>query len=316
MNESPCFIGIDVSKHTLDVHVLPSGEHWTLAHTDQEIAGLAQRLNDTRADSLVVLEATNTFWQACATGLASSGLRVAVVNPRQVRDFARALGILAKTDRLDAQVLARFAERIRPPVRPLPSAECQVAAELLSRRAQLMGMRSAEKNRLSSARAQRVRHDIETSIAFLDKRLAALDEEIDQWIKHTPLDQTRANLLDSFQGIGQQTSHTLVLALPELGALTSKQVAALVGLAPLARDSGKHQGRRQISGGRSAVRAALYMPTLTAIRCNPVIRDFYQRLIQSGKHHYVAITACMRKILVILNAMLKSGKPWAPTQKA
>lgn len=314
MNPSTVFVGIDVSKEALEVHLLPSGEHFALLNSEAEIAGLARRLRDLKSDTLVVLEATNVFWQTAATALASAGLRVAVVNPRQVRDFAKALGVLAKTDRLDAQVLALFAERIRPPARPLPSAQCQVASELLSRRAQLMGMRVAEKNRLSTARAKRVRKDIEATLTFLEKRLQAMDDEIDQWLKTTPIDQTRLDLLTSFAGIGPQTARTLAIALPELGTLTAKQISALVGLAPFPNDSAKHQGQRHIRGGRATVRTSLYMPTLAAIRCNPVIGQFYRRLTKAGKHHYVAITACMRKILVILNAMLKSGQPWIAPQ--
>ncbi len=312
MNTSTVFVGIDVAKETLDVHLLPAGEHWTLLNNEAEVAELAKRLCALKADTLVVLEATNVFWQVAATVLASAGLRVAVVNPRQVRNFAKALGVLAKTDRIDAEVLALFAERIRPPARPLPDAQCQVAAELLSRRAQLMGMRVAEKNRLATARAKQVRKDIETTLSFLEKRLHAMDEELDQWLKTTPIDQTRLNLLTSFAGIGPQTARTLAIALPELGSLTGRQISALVGVAPMNDDSGKHQGQRHIRGGRSMVRTSLYMPTLTAIRCNPVIAQFYQRLVKAGKHHYVAITACMRKILIILNAMLKSGQPWTP----
>lgn len=314
MNEPRYFVGIDVSKDTLDVHLLPGGEHWALKNDGPEVAALAQRLIELEQPVLVVMEATNVFWQTAATALASAGLRVAVVNPRQVRDFARALGRLAKTDRIDAEVLALFARQIRPPVRALPSAACQEAAELLSRRAQLMGMRVAEKNRLATARAKKVRHDIEATVAFLEQRLAALDEEIDQWLRRSPVDQTRVDLLTTFTGIGDHTARTLAITLPELGTLTSKQVGALAGLAPFARDSGAKHGKRQISGGRATVRACLYMPTLTATRFNPVIRALYQRLIQAGKHHYVAITACMRKVLVILNAMVKHNRPWQPPQ--
>ena len=310
MSKTPYFVGIDVSKKTLDVHILHVEKSWTSNNDEAGVAEINQHLLSLDGDVTVVLEATNVFWQLAATSLASAGIKVAVVNPRQVRDFARAMGILAKTDKLDAMVLALFAERVKPKAHPLPSKDCQVAAELLARRAQLMAMRVAEKNRLCSARAKRVRKDIEGTLAFLDKRLAAIDKDIDKWLKTTPLDQSRVDLLTSFTGIGQQTARTLVLTLPELGTLTSKQVAALVGVAPMARDSGKHQGKRYIRGGRGIVRASLYMPTLTAIRCNPIIAKFYQRLINSGKHHFVAMTACMRKIVVILNAMLKAEQPW------
>jgi transposase len=310
MSQYTVFVGIDVSKDVLDVHVLPDGQCWQVRNDEAGCAQLSERLGTMCASMLVVMEATNVFWRLGATCLASAGLAVAVVNPRQVRDFAKATGQLAKTDAIDAKVLAAFAQRIGPPVRALPSEQCQVAAELLSRRAQLMGMRVAEKNRLSTARANRVQKDIRALIAFLDKHLGALDEELDQWLKSTPIDQSRFNLLKSFTGIGDRSAKSLLISLPELGTLSSKQIGALAGLAPFARESGKMRGTRHIRGGRTSVRCALYMPAITAIRCNPVIRALYARLIKAGKHHYVAITACMRKMLVILNAMLKSNQKW------
>lgn len=316
MNEPTSFVGIDVSKNTLDVHVLPAGDHWQLANDPAGCAQLSERLKPLGETALVVMEATNVFWRMATTALVGARLRCAVVNPRQVRDFAKAMGLLAKTDAIDAKVLAEFAQRIKPPVRPLPSTQCQLAAEMLGRRAQLMGMRVAEINRLATATAKRVRRDIQTTISFLDKRLAAMDEEIDHWLQSTPIDQSRADLLQSFTGIGSTTSRSLLITLPELGTLSGKQIAALAGLAPFAKDSGNARGKRHIAGGRSIVRAALYMPALCAITHNPVIRALYQRLIHAGKHHYVAITACMRKILVILNAMLRSHQPWKAPQWA
>jgi transposase len=316
MSESTSFVGIDVSKNVLDVHILPAGEHWQVSNDEAGCAQLIERLKPLGEAVLVVMEATNVFWRMAAAALAGAGLACAVVNPRQVRDFAKAMGKLAKTDVLDAQVLALFAQRIKPPVRALPSAQCQVAAEMLARRAQLMGMRVAEKNRLTTASAKKVRKDIEVTIAFLEKRLSALDQEIDTWLQSTPIDQSRANLLQSFTGIGQNTARSLLITLPELGRLSGKQIGALAGLAPFAKDSGNKRGERHISGGRTAVRAALYMPAITAIQHNPVIRALYQRLVQAGKHHYVAITACMRKMLVILNAMLRSNQPWKAPHNA
>jgi transposase len=316
MSESTSFVGIDVSKNVLDVHVLPAGEHWQVSNDGAGCAQLIERLKPLGEAVLVVMEATNVFWRMAAAALASAGLACAVVNPRQVRDFAKAMGKLAKTDALDAEVLALFAQRIQPPVRALPSAQCQEAAEMLGRRAQLMGMRVAEKNRLASASAKKVRKDIQTTIAFLEKRLEAMDEEIDTWLQSTPIDQTRANLLQSFTGIGENTARSLLITLPELGRLNGKQIGALAGLAPFAKDSGNKRGQRHIAGGRSIVRAALYMPAITAIQHNPVIRALYQRLVQAGKHHYVAITACMRKMLVILNAMLRSNQPWKDPRNA
>jgi transposase len=316
MSEFRSFVGIDVSKDALDVGVLPEGQQWQVANDQAGCAQLVERLKPLGETVLVVMEATNVFWRMAAAALAGAGLACAVVNPRQVRDFAKSMGKLAKTDALDAQVLALFAQRVKPPVRALPSAQCQVAAELLGRRAQLMGMRVAEKNRLASASAKRVRKDIEATIAFLEKRLGALDQEIDSWLQSTPIDQSRADLLQSFTGIGQNTARSLLITLPELGRLNGKQIGALAGLAPFAKDSGKKRGQRHIAGGRSIVRAALYMPAISAIQHNPVIRALYQRLVQAGKHHYVAITACMRKMLVILNAMLKSNQPWKAPQNA
>ena len=307
MSQYTKFVGIDVSKDTLDVHTLPDGQTWQVGNDDAGAAALAQRVPP---GALVVMEATNVYWRLVASTLASAGLAVAVVNPRQVRDFAKATGQLAKTDATDAQVIALFGQRIEPPVRALASQQCQMAAELLSRRSQLMGMYVAEKNRLGTARAKRVRADINTTIGFLQKRLDALDKELDQWLKSTPIDQSRIDLLKSFTGIGDKSAKSLLIALPELGRINNKQIAALAGLAPFASDSGKKRGARHIRGGRSVVRAALYMPAVTAMRCNPVIRALYERLISAGKNHYVAITACMRKILVILNAMVRSNTPW------
>lgn len=316
MSEYMTFVGIDVSRDRLDVFVLPQQQAFALSNDASGVAQLCHRLQELGEHTLVVMEATNTFWKLSATQLGSAGLKVAVINPRQVRDFARATGRLAKTDAIDAQVLALFAQAVCPPVRSLPDEHCELARELLARRAQLMNMRIAEKNRLSSARGKKVRKDIEAMIAFLEGRLQGLDEQIDQWLKSTPIDQTRVDLLKSFKGIGQGSARALLVGVPELGSLTGKQISALVGLAPIARDSGKKRGQRHIGGGRASVRAALYMPALTAARCNPVIRELYQRLIRAGKHHYVAITACMRKMLVILNAMLKTQTPWQTPQIA
>ena len=316
MSEPTSYVGIDVSKNTLDVHVLPGDQQWRVVNDQAGCVELVERLKPLGETVLVVMEATNVFWRMAAAALAGAGVACAVVNPRQVRDFAKAMGQLAKTDALDAHVLALFAQRIRPPVRALPDTQCQVAAEMLARRMQLMSMRVAEKNRLATVTAKKVRKDIEATIAFLEKRLSALDQDIDSWLQSTPIDQSRANLLQSFTGIGQTTARSLLITLPELGRLNGKQIGALAGLAPFARDSGKHRGERHIGGGRAVVRAALYMPALCAIQHNPVIRTLYQRLIHAGKHHYVAITACMRKILVILNAMIRSNQPWIQPKNA
>jgi transposase len=315
MNEYASYVGIDVSKDALEVHVLPGAQRFSEPNDAAGVAALGQRLSGLGGRVLVVMEATNVYWRLAAVQLSALGLAVAVINPRQGRDFAKALGRMAKTDGIDAEVLALFAQRIEPPVRALPSEQCEQARELVSRQGQLMGMYIAEKNRLSTARAQRVREDIRATVAFLNQRLKALDQDIDAWLRTTEVDQSRADLLVSFKGIGTRTARTLLILVPELGQLSAKQISALIGLAPMARDSGAQRGQRHIGGGRANVRAALYMPALTAIRCNPVMRSFYQRLKQAGKHHYVAIAACMHKMVIILNAMLKSGRPWQPVQQ-
>ena len=310
MDRYGTYVGIDVSKDRLDVYLLPDEQARSFANDEPGIAELREYLKERRGKLLAVMEATNVFWKLAATHLHAARLNVAVVNPRQVRDFAKATGTLAKTDAIDAKVLAWFAQRVSPPVRAPRSEQCEVARELLARRAQLMGVRIAEKNRLSSAEGKIVRKDIEALITFLDKRLEALDRKIDQWLEATPIDQSRVDLLKSFNGIGPTTARALLVGVPELGSLSGKQISALVGLAPFARDSGKKRGQRHTTGGRTAVRAALYMPAIAALRCNPAIKTFYKRLIAAGKHHFVAITACMRKMLVILNAMLKTNQPW------
>ena len=224
MSESTSFVGIDVSKNVLDVYGLPSAEHWQVSNDEAGCAQLVERLKPLGEAVLVVMEATNVFWRMAAAALAGAGLACAVVNPRQVRDFAKAMGTLAKTDAIDAKVLADFAQRVNPPVRALPDAQCQVAAEMLGRRLQLMGMCVAEKNRLATASAKKVRKDIEATIAFLEKRLGALDHEIDTWLQSTPIDQSRADLLQSFTGIGQHTARSLLITLPELGRLNGRSV--------------------------------------------------------------------------------------------
>ena len=312
MNKYNVYVGIDVSKHRLDVYLRPNERASSFENDESGVGQLREYLKNQAGEMLIVMEATNVFWKLAATQLVAARLKVAVVNPRQVRDFAKATGTLAKTDTIDAKILALFAERVCPPVRAMPDDQCEVARELLARRSQLMAMRIAEKNRLSSARGKPVRKDIEVAIKFFDERLNALDQEIDQWLRATPVDQSRVNLLTSFRAIGPNTARALLIGVPELGTLTGKQISALVGLAPFARDSGKKRGQRHIGGGRSAVRSALYMPAIAALRFNPVIRAFYDRMIAAGKHHYVAITACMRKMLVILNAMVKANRPWIP----
>jgi transposase len=303
-----CFIGIDVSKATLDVAALPDGESWTVTNDELGLAELAPRLV-ALAPVLVVLEATGGFEMLAALTLAQAGLPVAVVNPRQVRDFARAMGQLAKTDALDAGLLAAFAQRVRPEPRPLPDEAAQLLESLLTRRRQLVEMLTAEKNRLGFARGP-VKRDITQHIRWLEKRLADVEGDLQDAVAASPLYQAKSDLLRSVPGVGPVTALTLLASLPELGQLSRHQIAALVGVAPMNRDSGTRRGKRLVWGGRAPVRAVLYMATLVGLKHNPVLRRFYDRLRAAGKPFKVAATACMRKLLTILNAMLKHERRW------
>jgi transposase len=260
--------------------------------------------------SVIVVEATGGYETPVGAELGAAGLRVAVVNPRQVRDFAKATGRLAKTDRLDAQTLAHFGHAVRPPPRPLRDEEAQALAALVERRRQVVAMRTAEEHRLGATRVTLVRTRIQAHLAWLDTELRDVDEDLRQRLQASPLWREQDDLLRSVPGIGLILSLTLLADLPELGRLSHAQIAALVGVAPLNRDSGTLRGRRAVWGGRAAVRAVLYMATLRATRCNPVIRTFYERLLAVGKAKKVALVACMRKLLIILNAMLKHQTPW------
>jgi len=302
------FVGIDVSQDRLDVALAPSGEAWAVNNDEAGIHQLVTRLRPL-APQLIVLEATGRLELPAVAALAATGLPVVVVNPRQSRDFARARGQLAKTDTLDARDLALFAERLRPQVRPLPDAQTQALADLVARRRQIVEMLVAEKNRLHRA-SRRVAQDIRRHIAFLEKQLHELDDQLQETIQASPVWLEKQALLMSVKGIGPAVSATLLAHLPELGCLNRRQIAALVGVAPLARDSGKYRGPRTIWGGRARVRAPLYMAVLVAMRWNPVIKAFYQRLCAAGKKKKVALTACMRKLLTILNAMLKTKTAW------
>ena len=302
------FVGIDVSKAQLDVAVRPSGETWTVAHDEAGLSALVARLRGL-APTLIVLEATGGLEVVLAGALATAALPVAVVNPRQVRDFARSTGTLAKTDRLDAQSLAHFAEALRPQPRPLPDAQAQELSALLQRRRQLVEMLTAEKNRLLSA-ASPIRKRLRTHITWLERELQSTNTALAEAIRQSPMWREKDELLQSVPGVGPVVTSTLLASLPELGTLTHKQIAALVGVAPLNRDSGTLRGRRTVWGGRAQVRAVLYMGAIVAARFNPVIRVFYQRLQRAGKAKKVALTACMRKLLTILNAMLKHRTPW------
>jgi transposase len=305
------FIGIDVSKATLDVHVLPGGEAWSVPNEDAAVRTLVARLAALQA-TLIVMEATGGLERRVLAALLVAKLPAVAVNPRQVRDFAKATGHLAKTDALDARILALFADRIRPPVRPARDEETQELDALIVRRRQVVDMITAEKNRLSSAPpSKRVISAIRKTISCLQKQLDEIDSDINSAVRGSPAWRKKDDLLQSTPGVGNVLSRTLLAQAPEIGSLTRKQIAALIGLAPLNRDSGTFRGKRCIWGGRAQVRAVLYMATLAAIRCNPVIAAFHARLIAAGKLSMVAIVACMRKLLTILNAMLRSNSPWS-----
>jgi len=301
------FVGIDVSLARLDIAVRP-GAVWSITHDEAAIATVVAQLH-TLSPTLIVLEATGGMEIPLTSALATAGLPVVVINPRQVRDFAKASGHLAKTDALDAQVLAQFAEVMRPQPRPLPDAEARALAALLTRRRQLVERLTAEKNRLLSASSP-IRKRVRTHIAWLDRELARTNSDLTQAIQQSPVWREKDQLLQSVPGVGPVLTSTLLASLPELGTLTHKQIAALVGVAPLNRDSGTLRGRRTVWGGRAQVRAVLYMGAIVAARFNPVIRVFYQRLQRAGKAKKVALTACMHKLLTILNAMLKHRTPW------
>lgn len=306
------YVGIDVSKAHLDVSIRPTGSQWRASNTEAGIGQVVSQLKDA-SPQLVVMEATGGIEAPLSAALLAANLPVVVVNPRQIRDFAKATGRLAKTDTLDAEVIAHFAEAVRPEVRPLPDSQGQQLSAILSRRRQLVGMLTSEKNRLSTA-PKSVRKGILSHIDWLKNALADVDRELRDSLRKSPAYRDKDNLLKSIKGIGPVTSITLIAELPELGRLNRNQIAALVGVAPLNRDSGSFRGRRAIWGGRGRVRATLYMSTLVAVRFNSVIKAFYQRLLSAGKPKKVALTACMRKLLLIANAMVKNGTRWGQFQ--
>ncbi len=303
------YIGIDVSKATLDVAILPTGEHFVVSNDEAGIDELLDKLAEV-SDALVVLEASGGFERPVAAALAASGVPLFVVNPRQARDFAKATGHLAKTDRLDAFVLAHFAQAIRPAPRAIPDAEAREFQEILARRRQIIRMMSAEKNRLGASTSKAVRGRIEAHIRWLEKELSRTDRDLDETIENSPTLKENEALLRSVPGVGPVLCRTLLAELPELGSLSPRELSALVGVAPLNRDSGTLRGRRTVWGGRARVREALYMGALIASRFNPVIKEFYERLVEAGKPKKVALVACMRKLLTILNALMRERTPW------
>jgi transposase len=303
------FVGIDVAKDRLDVHVRPSGEAFTVARDGEGIDELAERLR-AAAPTLIVLEATGGFEAVVVAGLAAAGLPIVVVNPRQIRDFARATARLAKTDRLDAAVIAHFAEAVKPPIRPLPDPQARLLGELMARRRQLLEMIVAERNRRRLLTARRTLKSVDRVLATLQAQLEQIDGDIDTAVRGTPAWREAENLMVSVPGIGPKIARTLIAEIPELGQLDRREIAALTGVAPFNRDSGTMRGRRTISGGRPVVRNALFMSVLVSIRFKLPLANTYHRLRANGKPAKVAITACMRKLVTILNAILRDKKPW------
>ncbi len=306
------YVGIDVAKAMLDVAIGSDGEVVQVENSEGGIARLIERLRES-APTQVVLEATGGYESLVAGALAGQGIAVAVVNPRQVRDFAKATGVLAKTDRIDARVLARFAEAVRPEPRPLPTEEAKELEEFLSRRRQIVDMLTMEKNRLSIAATERAMKSLRKHITWLEEALRRANDDIDTAVRNSPAWREQEDLLRSVPGIGPVSARTMLAELPELGTLSRKKIAALVGVAPLNRDSGTIRGARICWGGRASVRQVLYMAATSAVRCNPVIRRTYLALRARGKKHKVALVACMRKLLTILTAMVRDRRRWSPS---
>lgn len=307
------FVGIDVAKAELVVSTQPTEERWTVANDERGVRTLVERLRSLEPQ-LLVLEATGGYELLCVAALAAAGLPVVVVNPRQVRDFAKATGQLAKTDRIDADILARFADKVRPSVRPLPDADAQELAALLARRRQLLDMLQAERNRLGQVFGrgkQHVKKSLKSHIAFLEREVRMTDTDLGEMVRRSPAWRERDQLLQSVPGVGPVLSRTLLADLPELGRLSRREIAKLVGVAPLSRDSGTMRGRRFVQGGRASVRAVLYMAALVATKRNAVIRTFYLRLLAAGKPKKLALVACMRKLLTILNVMVRTAQRWS-----
>jgi transposase len=308
METHSTFVGIDISKDRLDAFIRPQGESFSVPYTDQGIGSLIERIGAFHPQ-VVLLEATGGYETRIVAALIHAKLPVVLMNPRQVRDFARATGTLAKTDRIDAEVMAHFAEAIRPEPRLLPDEEHKELAALMSRRSQLIEMIVMEKNRLHTT-TRTVKDHIRVHLEQLQAQVREVDGQIDQFIIQSPLLKRKVEVVTSAPGVGPTISRALMSHLPELGHISNKKISALVGVAPFNSDSGNHRGKRIIWGGRNQVRSILYMGALVATRHNPVIREFYQRLLATGKDKKVALTACMRKLITILNAMVRSDKLW------
>ena len=309
LNQIESFVGIDVAKNTLDLRLEPVGESLHVVYDDLGIAEIRKRLR-ALSPTLIVMEATGGLETRLACELAACGLPVAVINPRQARDFAKATGQLAKTDRVDAAVLCAFARAIRPAVRVLKDVDTRDLDDMVSRRRQLIAMRVQETLRLGSAESKALQKSLKKHMVWLDKQIAGLDRDLTNRLRASDAWRAKDNLLQGIPGVGAVTSVTLLAKCPELGQLNRREIAKLTGVAPLANDSGKHRGKRFVWGGRADVRAVLYMATVSAIRCNPAIKAFADRLKQTGKPAKVVIVACMRKLLTVMNAMVKNNAPW------
>ena len=307
---SDIYVGVDVSKDHLDFACVPEGPHGRVTNDAAGLVELVQRLQQV-APRLVAAEATGGYEMELALALVEKQIPTAILNPRQVRDFAKSIGRLAKTDAIDAVVIARFAEAVKPEPRPLPDEASRDLEAMIGRRRQLVEMLAAERNRMALARPA-ARHSLAKHIAWLKEELKAADKNLHKWIRSSPAWREKDELLQSVDGVGRILSATLIAELPELGSLSRRKIAALVGVAPFNKDSGRVSGHRATWGGRASIRNVLYMATLTATRCNPVIRAFYERLIKAGKARKVAIIACARKLLTILNAMTRDSAAWTP----
>jgi transposase len=303
------YIGIDVSEDSLDVHILPEGKKFRVNNNDKGHQRLVKHLRSTSPE-IIIMEGTGGLEKLAAAHLAQAKLPVAIVNPRQVRDFAKAMGILAKTDEIDAQVLARFAETIKPEQRFVPDEELIILDEMIARRQQITKMLLSESNRYRRAYSVAVKASLESTIELLEAQLEDINKQINSFIKSSPIWRDKDDLLQSVCGIGPIVASVIIAGLPELGKVNRRQIASLVGIAPFNNESGKHYGQRRIKGGRSKVRKALYMATMSAIRWNPIIKEHYWHLRNNGKKNKVAIVACMRKLLVTINAMAKTNSHW------
>jgi transposase len=309
--EDQTYVGVDISKGYFDLHMLPEGKDDRFENNTEGIRQCTRTLREARA-KLIVMEATGGYEVALATELHLAGLAVAVVNPRQIRDFARAVGQIAKTDKIDARIIARFASTVEPPAREVLEAKARQLKALLARREQLVGMHVAESNRLEHAHEKPILRSIQALLKTLERQIAQVEAQIAEHISQDPQLQRKADIVDSAPGIASTTAFMLVTQLPELGLLNRRRIAALVGVAPINRDSGTFKGKRMTGGGRRRIRTALYMPTLAAIRHNPVIRQFYNRLLAKGKTKMTAVIAAMRKLLTILNTLVSKNQCWNP----